>query len=218
MKQKDLFLASEGDAWFKRNHAAVCSKDFSKDAIVQEVLNINSAWQKEVSSSPINILEVGCGEAARLEFIGSKINANCCGVEPSSLAVEQAKLRGINAVRGSAECLEFDSDCFDIVIYGFCLYLCDRSDLLCIAKEADRVLKSNGWVIIHDFFSISPMQLDYTHKKEISSYKMDYRKLFDWHPFYNCYSHILRHHISREFTDDSNEWVATSVLRKRSCL
>jgi len=104
---------------------------------------------------------------------------------------------------------------FDIVVFGFCLYLCDREDLFRIAQEADRVLKPDGWLIIHDFFAKTPTRREYHHKPGLFSYKMDYRRLFDWHPAYTCFSDELNHHGRREFTDDPQEWVATSVLRKR---
>ena len=43
---------------------------------------------------------------------------------------------------------------------------------------------------------------------------MDYRTLFDWHPAYSTYYHRVHHHVDRAYTDDPDEWVAVSVLRK----
>jgi len=34
MKQKDIFLKSEGNKWFKRNKCVLAEKDFSEDLIV----------------------------------------------------------------------------------------------------------------------------------------------------------------------------------------
>ena len=110
--------------------------------------------------------------------------------------------------------MPFGSDSFDIVIFGFCLYLCDREDLFRIAQEADRVLKKKSWLIINDFFSQTPTSSNYRHKAGLYSFKMDYRKLFDWHPAYTCFTHQLDHHNQSGFTDDTKEWVSTSVLRK----
>jgi len=76
------------------------------------------------------------------------------------------------------------------------------------------VLKKKSWLVISDFFSQTPVSLDYHHKQGVYSFKMDYRKLFDWHPAYTCYSHQLHHHGQQGFTDDIQEWVSTSVLRK----
>jgi len=45
---------------------------------------------------------------------------------------------------------------------------------------------------------------------------MDYRKLFDWHPNYQCVSHEVFTEDENEIKDDVNKWRATSVLRKKS--
>jgi hypothetical protein len=45
---------------------------------------------------------------------------------------------------------------------------------------------------------------------------MDYRTLFCWHPAYTCYHHRVLHHGQGEYTDDPQEWVATSVIRKKA--
>ena len=116
---------------------------------------------------------------------------------------------------GTADSLTHKDNAFDIVIFGFCLYLCDRGDLFRISTEADRVLKKEGWIIIQDFFAESPIQNEYHHTSGIKSYKMDYKTLFTWHPDYTCYQTKVYHHESQVFTDSSNEWVETSVIRKK---
>ncbi len=138
----------------------------------------------------------------------------CYGVDPSAKAVEAAKEKGVEASQGTADQLPFDDQSFDIVIFGFCLYLCDREDLFRIACEADRVLKNPGWIVILDFYSETPLRREYHHHLGMFSYKMDYRKLFMWNPGYTSYSHKLCHHQEGGYTDDPQEWVATSVLRK----
>ena len=90
-----------------------------------------------------------------------------------------------------------------MVIFGFFFYLCDREDLFTIAQEADRVLRKSSWLVINDFFSMTPVRRDYHHKKGVYSFKMDYRQIFDWHPAYACYSHRLYDHNNlSEFNDD----------------
>jgi hypothetical protein len=105
---------------------------------------------------------------------------------------------------------------FDMIIFGFCIYLCDRDYLFNIAKVADRVLKPDAWIIIKGFFAKTPSNNKYQHKAGISSYKMDYRTLFTWHPDYTCFQHSVSHHGVSKFTDDTEEWTGLSVLRKRS--
>lgn len=213
-QQKDIFLASEADAWFERNQQALQKRNFAEDTVVQAVIEI----AKPSHDARIGVLEIGCGEGRRLEWLAEQLNVDVYGLEPSTKAVEQACLRGVKTQRGTADDLPFENASFDIVIFGFCLYLCDRQDLFRIAAEADRVLKPDGWIVINDFFAPTPTKREYHHKPGIYSYKMDYRTLFDWHPAYTCYAHKLSQHGINEFTDDPQEWVGTSVLRKKSNL
>lgn len=215
MKQKEIFSSAEGDAWFKRNHEYLSGKviDLSDD-IIQSVSEIKKL--PAYSDSIIKVLEVGCGEANRLIWLSENLGMDVFGIDPSIKAVELALEKGVHAKQGTADHLSFESGFFDVVIFGFCLYLCDRDDLFKIAQEADRVLKNNGWLIIKDFYSPFPVKREYHHKPGIFSYKMDYRTLFDWHPNYTCFSHVINHHSDSTFTDDQQEWVAVSVLRKRS--
>ena len=43
---------------------------------------------------------------------------------------------------------------------------------------------------------------------------MDYRKLFQWHPNYECIYHKVGPVLDTVSIDDKNEWRATSVIRK----
>jgi SAM-dependent methyltransferase len=91
-------------------------------------------------------------------------------------------LRYSKVQQGTADILPFKDHYFDIIIFGFCLYLCDREDLFRIASEADRVLGEPGWLLILYFFSPFPKKNVYHFCKGVQSYKMDYRTLFTWHP------------------------------------
>jgi hypothetical protein len=71
-----------------------------------------------------------------------------------------------------------------------------------------------GWLLIHDFFTPGHEARPYHHRQGVLSFKMDYRRLFDWHPYYVCRSHDVHHHDTGALTDDVPEWVAVSVLRK----
>jgi ubiquinone/menaquinone biosynthesis C-methylase UbiE len=160
-------------------------------------------------------LEVGCGAGERLVWLQNHLNADCFGIDPSKAAVEHAVRNGIKAVQSTADILPYDNNTFDIVIFGFCLYLCDRDDLFKIVFEANRVLKENSWVIILDFYSRSFTQNEYHHLKGINSYKMDYNKMFDWHPSYTCFSKQVLHHVEKSFTDSKDDWISISVIRKK---
>lgn len=214
MTQKQIFLESEGNAWLARNKQAQASRVMpDSDRVLLRVLGLpldvqgNKAWR---------VLEIGCGQGMRLAWMQQHLGFQCSGVDPSAEAVDLAKQVGIDARQGTAEQLPFDDGEFDLLIFGFCLYLCDRSDLFRIAAEADRVLKYPGWLIINDFYSKAHTKRDYHHRPGLLTHKMDYRTLFTWHPDYTCHAHEILHHVDRTYTDDPQEWVAVSLLRKNT--
>ena len=64
------------------------------------------------------------------------------------------------------------------------------------------------------FFQSSATRQNLPHRPGVQSYKMDYRTLFNWHPDYACMTHKVRHHSEGGYTDDQDEWMAVSILRK----
>jgi ubiquinone/menaquinone biosynthesis C-methylase UbiE len=214
MKQRDIFLESEGDAWYRRNSGQPDARyDPAADFLISEISALPRAGEIQQGGG-IRLLEIGCGDGARLEWLQDSYGFNCSGLEPSEQAVEVARERGVDAHRGTAEDLPFGVDSFDIVVFGFCLYLCDHEDLFRIASEADRVLKNPGWLLILDFYSRAISRRTYHHRPGLYSHKMDYSEMFAWHPAYTVFSHRVLRHGRGGYTDDQDEWVAVSVLRK----
>ncbi|MEO9298586.1 class I SAM-dependent methyltransferase [Devosia alba] len=170
--------------------------------------------QQTPDSGALKLLEVGASNGVRLGRVQRELGMDVAGVEPSAAAVAEARTAGLNLSVGTAEHLPFPDTTFDVIVFGFCLYLCDPADLFRIAAEADRVLKKTGWIIIQDFYATAPATRPYHHLDGVYSRKMDYRTLFSWHPAYTCYSQRITAHQTRHFADDPQEWVATSVLRK----
>lgn len=113
------------------------------------------------------------------------------------MAVEEARKKGVHAERGTVGQLSFESGLFRI------------------AQETDRALKGEARLMIWVFFSPAPTRHQNHHKKNIYSFKLGCREIFEWHPAYTCYSHKLSHHEQTEFIDVSQEWVTTSVLGKK---
>jgi ubiquinone/menaquinone biosynthesis C-methylase UbiE len=194
-----------------RNQQALSARKLpDDDMLLQEIL----ALAPRGAQGNLEVLEVGCGDGTRLAWIQSHFKARCHGIDPSAQAVDAARAKGVDAKQGTADSLEFEDGVFDIVIFGFCLYLCDRGDLFRIASEADRVLRAPGWLMILDFYSPAPRSKPYHHHPGVRSHKMDYRSVFNWHPDYECVTHNVRHHDGTGYTDLRDEWVAVSVLRK----
>lgn len=180
IQQKKLFLKSEANKFFKRNIERLSQINYKNHKIVIEL-------QKYLKSkkNKINLLEIGCCDAGLINFISQKYNKiKCYGIDPSSLAIKSQTNTDLKLKIGTADKLLFKKDFFDIVIYNFCLYLCDDDDLIKIVSEADRVLKKNGMIFILDFYHKDIKYIKYIHQKSIYSRKMNYSKLFTWHPNY----------------------------------
>lgn len=206
-QQKDTFLSSEGDAWFQRNSAALDSRDWSQDPVCAQVQRLANGERRA-------ILEIGCGDGSRLEFLQRTYGHKVSGIDPSSQAVARARQRGVDAERATADALPFDAAAFDLVVFGFCLYLCDDEDLFQIAREAHRVLRQPGWLLVLDFDAAAPSYRPYHHVPGLVSRKMDYKSMFLWHPAYTLASYEKFHHANHQWTDDPGEWVSLACLRK----
>ncbi len=206
--QKKIFLKSEADQWFDRNKELYDSQEEKDDRIIQIL--------KSIELLPQKVLEIGCSNGNRLALIRTVFQAECWGIDPSSKAISEGKKRfpEIALQVGTADILSFQDATFDTIIFGFCLYLCDRKDLFKIAYEADRCLKNEGTLIIQDFLPTFPYKNKYSHLSGLYSYKMDYSKMFSWNPVYSEVANIVYSHSGFKDRDIPNEKIATIVLRK----
>ena len=210
--QRQVFLDGEGDAWFQRNYKSdadqIADLPFS-DPLVGLLENLPLP-----NGAQTSVLEVGCGQGLRLASLNSSKGWSVAGIDPSEKAIAEVTAAGYRGVVGTAESLALPDGSVDLLIYGFCLYLCDRNDLFRIAAEAHRVLKPKSWLAILDFWSPYQQVNDYHHRSGIQSYKDDLPGMFSWHPSYVITDHCLRHHSNRSYTDDPQEWVAATLLRR----
>lgn len=211
-RQKDAFLNGEGDNWFERNKRPLPTKEKSFSAnehLVKQVLALPIANKKSSK-----ILEIGCGQGNVLYQLQKKKLWDINGLDPSKKAINVAKEIGINAKVGTADKLPYENDSFDLIIYGFCLYLCDTTDLFQIAAEAHRVLKKSSWISIVDFWSPNHKVIPYHHLSGLYTHKYEFSKMFLWHPDYIMVDHQLRSHDDFKFTDKSDEWLSLTTLRR----
>jgi ubiquinone/menaquinone biosynthesis C-methylase UbiE len=203
--QKAIFLEGEGDCYFDRNATKVF--DPSLDPIIRTLV--------EFGAKPKRILEVGCGTADRLAALETMFAGDCLGIEPSRKAVSHAKTKypSVRVHVGTAEQLPFQNNEFDLLIYGFCLYLCDPSDHFAIVCSADRVLKDKGLIAIFDFLPRQPFKNPYSHRPGLFSYKMCWSRMFSAHPSYRLLSRrYLEHGNARTF--EADQMLAVDLLRK----
>ncbi len=212
MKQSAIFLDGEGDNYFSRNRAAL---DASRGA--SEILWLAQAlspFQDKIDS----VLEIGCSNFAKLEQICRLLDAMGQGIDPSKQAVDEGnrRLSGKTARLqvGTASRLPFEESSFDFVYFGFCLYLLDRQDLFAAVAEADRVLKSGGFLAITDFDPIHRHKRPYRHKDGVFSFKQDYSKVFIESGLYYLVSKNSFSHRQLFFDADGDERVSTTLLFK----
>ena len=146
MNQKKIFLKSEGDRYYERNKNIISQ---NHNFICKKIIELSK------SKSKLRILEIGCGAGNLLKKIHEKKkNFKLFGIDPSIKAIKANKNLNISLKKGTADALPYKDKSFDLVIYGFCLYLVDKEHLLFkVVHEANRVIKLKGNVAIFDFYS-----------------------------------------------------------------
>lgn len=185
MNQTAMFYEGEGNAWLKRNRGKLGSPN--DDVVLHGLDGLIGVPRNG------NYLEIGCANGWRLREIKQRYDATLvCGIDPSAEAVAAAKKSGVDATIGAANDLPWPDGFFNVVIYGFCLYLCDRKDLFKIVMEGDRVLSDGGLMIVYDFNADHPCRKPYKHKDGIWSYHQDYAKMFTANPAYTCLSSVSK--------------------------
>lgn len=209
MSQRDIFLSSEGDKWFERNHQ-VYSDETHQDHVIEFI--------QSQQLSPKRVLEIGCASGSRLQKLNQLFGAECVGVDPSKAAINHGKEKypNLSLSIGTADSIDFESESFDMVILGFCLYLCDRKDLFAIANKVDSVLKEGGVIVIQDFLPSYPYKNKYSHCDGVYSYKMDYSQMFTWNPSYTLLSLDVSSHNGYKDRLKVDERVALSLIAKCS--
>lgn len=106
-------------------------------------------------------IEIGVGSGRFASPLGIKL-----GVEPSKKMREVAEQRGIKALDGVAEALPFNDSVFDCAL--MVTTICFLDDIEGAFKEAYRVLKSGGFLIIGFVDRDSVIGRQYQRQKEKS--------------------------------------------------
>ena len=208
--QSQVFLESEGDAWLKRNEEAVnSSTSFVETETIKRVLG---PFKGDIHS----VLEVGCGNGAKLFDLCSFFEAQGSGIDPSEAAVKsgQELHKQLQLSVSTASNLPYADNSFDLLYFGFCLYLVDRHDVFKAVSEADRVLKSGGFLAILDFDPKQRHSRDYHHRPGLNSYKNSYANFFTAGGHYYLVAKESFSHGASHFSINSDERVSLTVLFK----
>ena len=211
MSNKNIFKSNEGDRYFIRNYKKLNTINYETD----KLQIIISKKISSIKNKKIRVLEIGCGDGGRLTHLKKKFEkVKFYGLEPSKKAKKNNyKLNSIKI--GTAEKLPFEENYFDILIFGFCLYLTDSEDLFKISSEAYRVTKKRSWIIIKDFDTEMTLFKKYKYNKNIKVRKMDYSKMFLWHPNLILYSREKYNHDGDNWTDDIDKHISIIQIRKK---
>ena len=207
-EQKKTFIEGEANAWFERNSNLDISQRIDSDPVLNAIDSLGFL--------PKKVLEIGCAEGWRLNEINNRYGSDCYGFDPSKKAIEFGikHYTSINLEVATADKIPHKSSAMDLVVVGFCLYVCDRNELFLIAKEIDRVLCDGGVLVVLDFYSEVPYKNRYIHKKGLYSYKMDYARMFTWNPDYQLLTKNILNHNLIDPVDEKDDRIAISILRK----
>ena len=208
-KQKEIFIAKEGDQWFKRNNAVDSNNNNFKD--VDSFVSLIKDKDK--------ILEIGTSSGTKLDYLSRKhssFNLGLYGIDPSSESIKNGSQQypNLNLKQGTSDQIDFDDQYFDVVILGFCLYLVDRELMFKTVSEVDRTLKQGGYLVITDFETPVRMKRIYKHIEGVFSYKNNYSKFFLGGGHYSLINKVHFSHSTDIFHTDFDERVSTSVLFK----
>jgi SAM-dependent methyltransferase len=208
-RQRDIFLGGEGDAYFRRNAPAYASQEAGRTSLPLQVL-------KHYVQPGKKVLEIGCANGLNLEALRRQAGCVGSGVDPSAEAVETGKrdFPSLDLQRATADALPFADASFDLVWFGFCLYVTDRALLPRVVAEADRVLKDGGFLAIVDFDPGAAMKRRYHHAEGITTYKTDYGRMFLGFPQYVLVEKRSFSHAGERFESDPGERLAIQVLNK----
>ena len=96
-------------------------------------------------------------------------------MEPSKKAVDFANY---NKNCKFTVFLSFLNITFDLVHFGFCLYLVTRNKINTVIKQADKLVEPGKFLSIIDFDPRTSFENDYVHFEGLKSYKNNYYKMF----------------------------------------
>ncbi|EEX30738.1 MULTISPECIES: class I SAM-dependent methyltransferase [Vibrio] len=206
--QKDIFLSSEADQWFKRNIESLKDKLAIDDYLYQNIKKLDAKGK---------VLEVGASIGYRLGWLKSD-GYQVVGIEPSKEAVNygiaNSDLTELELLVGDAS--TFLDKCvskFDMIIFGHSLYLMDPEDLPNIVANTMRLLNEDGYIVIFDFDS-DPQKNPYHHRENLYSYKMEFDTLFTWNPCFKLISKKIMQHDGSTSVGNKHEDCALSIIKR----
>lgn len=207
-KQDRIFFEYEGNNWFRRNKESL-KVDGDLPLFLMEIYNIK----------PRRVLEVGASNGYRLAEIHKKFGAEVYAVEPSTSAIKdgEKEFPFIIFQRATMETMRPEKHFFDLIIVNSVFHWVDRETLLSNIANLNNALNWGGYLIIGDFQLQFPTKRKYHHLEEkVSTYKLDYKKIFLATGFYKEIATISKDHDKKALTGDTtiDTYFSVSLLKK----
>jgi SAM-dependent methyltransferase len=181
--QTERFLGGVGDDYYIRNR-----NDFGKKER-DPILTMMDA----VDVKPTSVLEIGCANGWRLKKIKERYGCHVRGIDPSAMAIQDGqKDLGDDIQVGVGQRIPFADGSFDVVIFGYFLFLCEPDSWFQIIAEANRVLADKGHIIHYDYISARPLVWNYApveatlDEKDCVAWIYDHSKIWLSHPGYTA--------------------------------
>jgi SAM-dependent methyltransferase len=178
-RQENEFMNGEGNCWYERNKDK--PGNYTRNGVIADHI-----------PEPSSILEIGCADGRYLSDLQNLYGCKCTGIDPSeeALTIGRKRYPDLSFICGTANLRLIVK--YDLIIYGFCLYVCDRETLPTIVAIGDGALHDGGHLVIHDFDPDYPHKLPYKHAEGLFSYKQDYSKLWLANPAYSLvHKHVI---------------------------
>ena len=114
--QDDYFLKGEGDAYFNRK-LRMSNVQKEDDLIFSSIARMKI--------KPKSVLEIGCANGFRLNWLYQDFKCDAIGIEPSKQAVDDGneKFPNVKLQVGTFDILESIKSSFDTIILGF-FFIC----------------------------------------------------------------------------------------------
>jgi SAM-dependent methyltransferase len=216
--QDSVFLAGEGDAWYRRNAETLAGR--RTDAMLTVLGRLDRL------SDIASVCDLGCSDGWRLEVLRALLpNARrFAGAEPGAEAIAAGRARwpefelsvgtlADNAIQGT----------FDLVLVNGVFSWVDRAALAASILGVDRLVAPGGVLVIADFAADAPMRVPYHHRTDVSlfTHKQNYAECFEVMGTYRETFRMERAYddfstglvVPSRMIDSNNRWSVTVLVK-----
>lgn len=173
--QDGVFLAGEGDAWYRRNAALL--SEHRRDPVIAVLAVLDR--REDIAS----VCDLGCADGWRLAALQPLLPAatRLAGVDPGAQAVAAGRARwpGLELAVGTLAEHPVAGP-FDLVLVCGVFCWVDRAALAASVAAVDRLVCPGGLLVVADFAAEAPTRRPYHHRRDVAlfTHKQDHPALF----------------------------------------